>query len=143
MTGFTYTDADWHAENQTLLAGGNPPPCPRCGRRGFYAPRWAEPDRHYRACKFCGFWQNVDSPPHEIIRYECTGHDHCVADWKEPHESWACPICGTSYTPTAAVPWPAHNPKHCWNKAPASGTQADFAAFWTNNGFPAPHFGIP
>ena len=138
-----YTLDDWTREDSALKGGADPAPCPRGKRRGFYAPRWAEPGRRYCACKFCGLWQDVGRPPHEIIRYECFGRDHCVADWKEPHESWACPVCGAAFTPDAAVPWPAENPEHCWNEAPAAGTQADYIAFWTGKGVLPPPFGIP
>ena len=134
----TYTIEQWTEEDAHLKSGGDPQPCPRCARRGFYAPRWAEGDRHYRACKFCGLWQDVGRPEHEIIRYEC-----CVADWKEPNESWACPVCGTTFTPDEAVSWPRANPAHPWNEAPMAGTQEQYSAYWLSRGVTPPLFGVP
>ena len=139
-----YTEYDWSKEDADLKRGKHPQPCPRCTRRGFYAARLAPPNRKYRACKFCGFWQDVGKAPHPIIRYECSGSDgHWVADWKEPHESWTCPTCGRRYTPEQAVAWPAEEPTHWWNQAPKAGTQADFIAFWRDKGISPPRFGIP
>jgi hypothetical protein len=138
-----YTLEQWTRENDHLKAGGAPEPCPRCKRRGFYAPRGADGDRHYRACKFCGLWQDVGRPEHTIIRYECFGTGHCVADWKEPHESWACPICGAAFTPSTAVSWPEAVPNHYWNEAPVAGSQDQYKAFWASKGMVPPPFGIP
>ena len=88
MKQHSLTASVWEAEDRALKRGDDPPPCPRCRRRGFYAPRFAPPFRRYRACKFCGFWQSMDRPAHRIIRYECIRPDHRYADWKEPQEWW-------------------------------------------------------
>ncbi len=137
-------EAEWDQEDTALKNGADPAPCPQCRRRGFYAPRWATPSRKYFACKFCGYWQDVGKPPHEIIRYECRNNDgHCVADWKEPQESWRCPECGKTFDPQEAVEWPADDPDHCWHSAPEQGTQDDYKTYWQSKGVKPPRFGIP
>ncbi len=138
----SYTLLDWQDELQALRANGDPPPCPCCSRRGFYEPKLAEPNRRYRACKFCGFWQDVDESPREVIRYECQGPGHWVADWKVPTKKWTC-SCGKTYSLDQRVPWPADDPTHRWNQAPASGTQEDFRRFWSGRGMKVGPFGIP
>jgi len=117
---------EWEDEDRALRDGGDPTPCPRCGRRGFYGPRFAVPSRKYFACKFCGYWQDVNQPPHVIIRYECNQPDHRVADWKRPDEGWQCPGCGHAYQPVDAVAWPATVLDHLWRSMPEAGSQADF-----------------
>jgi hypothetical protein len=70
-TGMTYTDADWSAEYLALFAKSlAPPPCPSCGRTGFYGPRRADDDRRYRLCKFCGFYQgSATSLPNAVRQF--------------------------------------------------------------------------
>lgn len=138
-----FADVDWLAEDAALKAGAEPPECPQCLRRGFYAPRFAAPNRRYRACKFCGFWQDVGKPPQKIVRFECHHPDGtAVADWKEPTESWTCPKCRRAFSPGEAVPWPADNPSHSWNNTPQRGSQADYVAYWETQGVKPPTFGI-
>jgi len=137
-----YSLAEWRVENAALEGGDNPQPCPCCRRTGFYAPRQADGPRFYRACKYCGFWQDVDKTPHEIIRYECRD-SHWVADWKEPHEAWTCPECKTIFHPDEAVLWPSENPTHWWGEAPVSGTQEDYRRFWAAKGMRVHRWGIP
>lgn len=135
---------EWDQEDQALKAGGDPPPCPQCQRRGCYAPRFAEPSRKYFACKFCGYWQDVGRPPDRTIRYECNQLDHSVADWKYPtNEAWQCPCCTRMYQPEDAVAWPAASAGHPWRSLPEAGSQAEFSQTWqqlTNR--PPPPFGI-
>lgn len=139
----SYTLSEWEAEVQALIAGGDPPPCPCCGRRGCYEPKFASPDRRYRACKFCGFWQNVGERPMQVNRYECRAPDHSVADWKVPTESWTCPGCGSTYRPEQSVAWPADDPAHEWNEVPTAGTQEALRRFWSERGMKVGPFGIP
>ena len=138
-----YSLDDWTAENLALNEGKPPVACPCCARIGFYAPRRAEDGRHYRACKYCGFWQDIEKPPHEIIRFECAGTDHWYADWKEPHESWTCPQCQRIFRPRDSVAWPVDDATHPWRAAPTSGSQAEYQQFWEMYGCEAPVFGIP
>ena len=138
-----YTPTDWQRENDALEEGGDPQPCPCCDRRGFYEPREADYDRRYRACKFCGFWQDVGKQPHEIIRYECRRSDHYAADWKEPQESWACPKCSCEFNPPDAVAWPADDSSHHWHQAPRKGTQQQYRDFWEAKGGRVGRHGIP
>jgi len=139
----SYARPDWQREQEYLKRNGDPQPCPCCNCRGFYAPRADDSGRRYRACKFCGFWQNVGSPPHEIIRYECRGSNHWVADWKGPHESWTCPRCGEVYRPEQAAAWPADDVSHWWHEAPKKGAQQDYRDFWTTKCVTVSRFGIP
>ena len=135
-----YTKSDWDRENNALVQRGDPQPCPMCRRTGFYSPRYAEdrlPSPKYRACKFCGFWQNVQMAPHDIIRYECH-----VADWKEPHEDWTCPKCQKRYTPDYSVRWPADNRHHSWWRVPQRESQAFYLDYWRKLGHDSSPFGI-
>ena len=144
LTNLRLTATQWEAEDRALKRGADPQPCPRCARRGFYAPRFAPPWRRYRACKFCGFWQEMGRPPHKIIRYECVRPDHRYADWKEPQEWWTCPACQSRYSPAQSVPWPVHNRAHPWHEAPRRGTQRTYIDYWLAKGVKqAPVFGIP
>lgn len=136
------TEQDWDTEDLALKLGGNPQPCPACSRRGFYAPRLAPPARKYFACKFCGYWQDVGCEPHTIIRYECRQKDHCAADWKDPREAWACPICGREYSPEEAVPWPVDLPDHPWQGFPINGSQEVFRQHLLSLGKRPRPFGI-
>lgn len=137
-----YTREQWDADDQALKAGDNPLSCPCGSQAGCYAPRHDGVARWYRACKFCGFWQDVNQPPHRIIRYECFDRDHYVADWKEPHESWTCPCCARTFDPTMAVPWPADSKCHLWHALPQAGSQASYRHFWESLLGKAPPFGI-
>ena len=140
----TYSLDEWQRDLDALRANSDPPPCPCCSRRGFYEPKWAEPNRHYRACKFCGFFQNVDDAPYDVIRYECRDPNHdVVADWKVPTETWTCTLCGRLYLPVQHVPWPADDPLHPWNQVPISGSQDEYRRFWNHHGSQVGPFGIP
>jgi hypothetical protein len=141
MAVSTRSVQEWDAENGALPKGEPPAPCPVCRRRGFYAPRAAQA-RRYFACKFCGYWQDVGKPPHEIIRYECNGTDHAVADWKQPTGSWSCPMCARQFSPKEAVPWPNEVPNHPWHSAPTEGEQSDFVEFWRRQGMEVHSSGI-
>ena len=63
-----YTLADWMDESEIIGTNLNHPgcsplgscflPCPCCRMYGLDSPR-SDGKRNYRACKLCGFWQNV------------------------------------------------------------------------------------
>jgi hypothetical protein len=129
----TFSLADWTAEVTALAGGADPLPCPCCERRGFYGPRdnRQTPLLLYRACKFCGFWQHVDAPPNDIIRYECKNGDHFAADWKDPDQSWTCCKCRRTFQPSEAVAWPADDSSHWWRQAPLTGSQSDYRKCFT------------
>jgi len=95
--------------------------CPECKTLGFYNPREDKNSgRKYRACKFCGFWQEVSgkiftergSQPYRCAMIYC---DKCrVYNWMLP---WAkignCKECGNFYR---EVRWPSDDPDHPYNK---------------------------
>jgi len=66
-----YTEKQWEEEMRVGLFCGQHSPfgscnleCPSCSEVGFYGPRKTENDkgeitRKYRACKWCGFWQDA------------------------------------------------------------------------------------
>src|SRR3989338_1917322 len=72
-----YTEIQWAEEMKAdkiifwARAIGTTFPCPSCRKIGFYAPIQyptvvktpEEIIRKYRACKFCGFWQDVKGYP--------------------------------------------------------------------------------
>ena len=137
-----YGLADWTAEVTALhVARQAPPQCPKCGRTGFYGPRWDARTRRYRACKFCGLWQDVSRPPHLVIRYECHHADgSSVADWKEPQESWTCPVCRRNLGPSEAVPWPVDVPGHPWWTVPQGMTYTEACDYFEqHDGTRKPH----
>jgi hypothetical protein len=141
----SYTEAEWRAEHAELKKGGDPSPCPWCDRHGFYAPRWAEGNRKYRMCKFCGVSQDVGEQPRKLIRYECRHTNGSVrAGWKPQDELWKCQTCDAVLSPDQSVAWPIDDPKHPWRAAPEKGTQAEYQAFWGQLGADRrPRFGIP
>lgn len=129
-----YSEADWQADNTALVEGYDAHPCPRCDRRGFYAPRLGGTDWHYRACKFCGLRQTVGGEPLQMIRYECDRDHGWVADWKLPGESWECPECRRTVDPDGCVEWPSNDANHPWNRVPTQGSQADYQRYWKDRG---------
>lgn len=137
----TYTEDDWDSEMAALFSKG-PISCPHCSRSGFYGPREAEGPRRYRACKFCGFWQDIGQPP---VTNKATVHD-CeewpdVAGapyiwWVHPdEETYACPYCGMDVrVAKALVTPPAEDSSHPWWQVPQEMTLDEAAEFWATQG---------
>src|SRR5260370_34413891 len=88
-----YTEANYQAERRQTP----PLACPDCGSTGDYGPRAAaHPDgteRHYRACKVCGFWQEADGSP----AYRCWKSQHGCARLLDP--AYTSPFCGQTLRP--------------------------------------------
>ncbi len=136
-----YTVSDWEAESYAVFAeGGDPLPCPECGRTGFYGPRFVEPDQKIRACRFCGFWQLAGEAPQQFVP---TAHD--CDEWPEcsraPYiwwtaadtESYTCPYCkGTVTVAGATISVPNDVPNHPWWKIPQGRTQSFYQRLWKN-----------
>src|SRR5437879_4151754 len=96
-----YDEAHWQQE-MLLSQFGGCLTCPNCHTLGFYNPRRGIQDgvdRLYRACKFCGFWQEAKGPVFEKYgpaSYFCRMF-HCEAcspkfpfgfyDWRFPKET--------------------------------------------------------
>jgi hypothetical protein len=96
--------------------------CPQCKSLGFYGPKLTKNDageivRKYRACKFCGFWQEVRGKvkdargcePYRCIHVYC---DKCgTYDWQEPWLSKlrSCQKCSNE---TKKIEWAIDDPNH-------------------------------
>lgn len=153
-----YSEADWQAENTALQQGVDPQPCPKCRCTGFYSTRCAEPlagktePRHYRACKFCGFWQDVDAAavPHRATAHGCAGWPKPAGAswvwWVAPTDTtYACPnkTCGQQViVAQTLVPIPADDPQHPWWSVPQHCSQAYYLAFWSAEGLDTSPFGV-
>lgn len=107
-----YTESDWENEikigsicksckdiflkNNTHVLGVCNIPCPECGNIGFYSPR-SGGERKYRACKFCGFWQDVDERPGHCRIMICDNHTGPFAkiNWQyQGNQGKDCDGCG-------------------------------------------------
>ena len=123
-----YTEQQWQHE---MDAGGwigpyflgTTIPCPDCGSFGFYGPRQEPPPpampitRKYRACKFCGFWQEAmgqvlidhGPEPYRCNHFSC---DKCGAyGWRSPWNKGneVCPNCKVDMS---RVKWPTEDSSH-------------------------------
>lgn len=93
-----YTEPDWQREEVQRLAGSRFE-CPDCGSDKDFGPkahlRADNSERHYRACKICGFWQEADgSPPYRVW---LATHD-CVIRLRPGQLVAKCTTCGNSFT---------------------------------------------
>ena len=136
-----YTPEDWEEECFAVFAEGRDPgACPSCGRTGFYGPRVGSDGRRSRACRFCGFFQDVAGPPtraHPSV--------HGCADWPTVarakyiwwlapgEDGYTCPFCDSrvSLQDSAATP-PIDDDAHPWWKVPQSRTRFYYSRFWEN-----------
>jgi len=87
--------------------------CPSCQNFGFYGPK-GSPERMYRACKFCGFWQEADgSGPYRCIALFCADCD--VYDWTQPRpdNNYHPCKCGRTYV---VIDWASDNPHHAFHR---------------------------
>lgn len=100
-------------------------PCPRCNTFGFYGPRVlyenGEIIRKYRACKFCGLWQEAfgkDKNAHGGKAYRCVAVfcDFCgIYNWQTPwggFEPGGCPRC---HKKTIRINWASDDPNHLFH----------------------------
>ena len=119
MPTLPFTKQDWLVEKEYSLVhckhskfGSCCIPCPDCGNLGFYGYRESGKGktlRMYRACKFCGFWQEVDGKPYRCYMVFCT--DCYAYDWHKPNEKFTvCTNCGSEEI--KKIEWPAKNPTH-------------------------------
>lgn len=108
-------------ENVTIILGTTLP-CPNCKTVGFYGARRnpeKEITRKYRACKFCGFWQEAwgevynkrGGKPYRCRAVYC---EKCrTLDTYLWHLPWAglgcCPKCSAESKETD---WASDNPNH-------------------------------
>jgi hypothetical protein len=136
MENIEFTEEDWAAEmnkrincgrHKEIYAGCCNIPCPYCRVIGFYEPRGRKEEgfpRKYRACKFCGFWQEAAGKTYDehggdwyrCKMYKCekcdTGSEkyNCY-NWREPWEegSFHCPKCGNTMNECS---WPIDDLNH-------------------------------
>jgi hypothetical protein len=135
-----YTEKDWEEEcssgkrvcelhKKTSLGTCNLP-CPSCNVVGFYGPRGRAEEnfqRKYRACKFCGFWQeafgdvynNRGGKPYYCKMIKCNCDDeYGKYNWIEPWSSnlGHCRKCDSDYI---QCEWPAKDLSHPFHKLKA------------------------
>jgi hypothetical protein len=104
----------------------------------------------YRACKFCGFWQdtNADPVPHRATAHDCRGWPRVLGTpslwWVGPGEvEYTCDRCKQIVTVAAALqPIPADDPRHPWWGVPQRQSQEYYLTYWLSQGIPAEPFGI-
>lgn len=127
-----YTEQQWAEEIEAsgvaikipgfpLFEYGTTLPCPKCKTVGFYGARIAGSEgynpRKYRACKFCGLWQEASGEARNRLgtkAYRCiaiycpNGH---IYDWRMPEikDFGNCPVCQTKLEITD---WASDNPNH-------------------------------
>lgn len=136
-----YTKADWEAESFALFAeGADPAACPECGKTGFFGPRVVNEVIKCRACRFCGFWQQIDHAPlHQLPTV------HGCSQWPEVSkalyvwwvlpdvESYTCPFCsGTVKVPLSLVGMPVDELEHPWRRIPQRRSQSFYQRLWGN-----------
>ncbi len=136
-----YTQEDWDSECFLNFGEGRDPgPCPGCERVGFYGPRFEEPDRRYRGCRFCGFTQAVDGPPqwYRPVVHNCEGWPTIAKApyiwWIAPGvTSYPCPYCShkASVAECAITP-PSDDPHHPWWRVPQGRNRSYYVRFWEN-----------
>jgi hypothetical protein len=138
-----YTEDDWDSEIAALFSErGRPRKCPQCRRSGFYGPREAEGSRRYRACKFCGFWQDVGGPPvtNQPTVHGCEQWPEVAGAayiwWVRPDETtYTCPYCGAEVrVEEALITAPANDSSHPWWQVPQGMTLDEAAVFWASQG---------
>lgn len=124
-----YTENQWENEmdlnkfcgkHPNLFHSGCTIPCPNCQAVGFYGPKITVNDtteeitRRYRACKFCGFWQEVNNgEPYRCIALYCNSCDSY--DWTAPKDEEdykSCKKCGVQFR---KIEWASDNPNHAFH----------------------------
>lgn len=130
-----YTEQQWKEEikapgitinfSEGPFAFGTILPCPLCKTVGFYGPRISgkegENPRKYRACKFCGLWQEASGNAREKLgpkAYRCIAircpKEH-IYDWRMPEITnfGNCQVC---QSPLEKTDWAFDNPSHPFQK---------------------------
>jgi len=123
-----------HFSSGMKFSFGSSLPCPQCETVGFYGPRISYSsngtvERKYRACKFCGFWQEVSggifkerpetANPYRCIAVYC---EKCGKDgeifgfnWRLPWTDGpgCCPDCKTE---RRDIKWASDDLNHPYQK---------------------------
>jgi len=132
---FKFTEQDWKEEMDKINFcrkhegfGSCNLSCPDCGTISFYGPRGRKEEgfpRKYRACKFCGFWQEAfgkvfDERGNKPYRCNMILCNNCSTySWREP---WSkifghCENCSSE--DLKQVKWPTEDASHPFNKIKA------------------------
>ena len=135
-----YTEQNWEddmrinkfcGEHANWFSSGCTLPCPQCRSVGFYGPKVTADDsgkitRKYRACKFCGFWQEAwgnvfnerggESYRCIIVRCNnCAEKGGFSYDWQTPWayepQSWS--VC---HTTMEQAQWASDDPNHSFHQ---------------------------
>jgi len=144
----TFSRKDWEEESYELFVErGDPRPCPKCGRTGFYGPRASDPGLKYRQCRFCGFWQAAGGPPLQFrpTVHGCEEWPECARSpyiwWVHPNDRrYTCPYCSqqvtveshNTYMKGVLVLAPFYNLDHPWRKVPQNRPYSYYQRFWEN-----------
>lgn len=104
---------------------GGPLPCPCCKTIGFYGPRRNPPEgeitRKYRACKFCGLWQEVwgtgfNDRGGKAFRCVALYCNTCGSyDWTLPKDLDDYKLCSNCNDSNKKVDWASDDPSHPFN----------------------------
>ncbi len=144
----TFTDQDWEDQFYALMAEqADPLPCPDCGRAGFYGPRALDGKPKFRACRFCGFFQEVMQQPTRLqpVAHDCDNWPEAAGApyiwWIPKSEKWyTCNYCArrvaitqaNAFMKGAAVTSPADDPNHPWQKVPQNASYDTYYKLWEN-----------
>jgi hypothetical protein len=136
----------WQAMWDSLHEKHEPPPkCPACDRTGFYGPRIRPTKpRHYRLCKFCGFFQNVGEFSMTLIAtvHGCP-HQPLHQILGAPQIQWVrlderkptCFACEGQYdAANHVVTRPVDDAKHPWWAVPQGQSYDEGMAYWRRVG---------
>lgn len=148
-----YTEQNWEDEmrvnkfcgrHHSWFSSGCMLSCPQCQSIGFYGPKLTADEagkitRKYRACKFCGFWQEAwgnvfderGGGPYRCIAVFC---DKCQNnyDWRAPwaYEPGGCQNCHIELKKTN---WASDDPNHFFHKLKAEMDKLHQASDITSN----------
>jgi hypothetical protein len=142
-----YRESEWKIEVRELERDLPPRPCPSCSRTGFYGPK-EESGRHFRMCKFCGFYQTVGKEPYYLrpCVHPC-GQVREIAG--APEITWL-PAGATSFVcsgcreeaqvSSSTVSSPTQDTDHPWWRVPQDLTRQEYVRFWLASGAPGSVF---
>ena len=122
-----YTEKQWGEEmkiSSSSFCGGNhwpagscTIPCPQCGVAGFYGPRIDSDSKKYRACKFCGWWQEGRGAGRKgsVQPYRCT-HFYCDQCKEYGWTMTDNPVYCSKHHEMRKIDWASDDPKHPFHK---------------------------
>ena len=151
LASVPYSEADW-CRNRQQQDIGVVLSCPDCDSgHHFEVYSYAKGDgsaRLYRGCKMCGFWQDVDDPPHRCLMtahwctrtiprgQRCSSCDRVAvpddvllhtcwrvvrpAELKEEPDEYTCDGCAVTLISDHRIPWPEQPGTELWLGRPYS-----------------------